>query len=50
MVKLRMERRTSSGNMLMIDIPDEMYANYISIVADLPNDAILWNMPYRPHL
>ena len=45
LAKLRIEWRTSSGNRLMTDTPYELYAKYISVVADLPDNATVWPLP-----
>ena len=42
LAKLRMEWRTPTGNRLMTDTPDELYAKFISTVASLPDDATIW--------
>ena len=37
--KLRMEYRSKTGNRLVIDTPDELYENFIGVVAGLTDDA-----------
>ena len=43
--KLRMEWRSEVGNHLITCTPDELYAKFIDIIVDLPEDVTAWPLP-----